>query len=552
MRMGYLSNRVSRVFLLILGLAVLPLFVGCGGKKTAVELGNEQQILHKGNGPEPEDLDPHIVEGVPEHRILLALFEGLVTYDPVNSRPVPGAAKSWDVSEDGRLYTFHLRDDAKWSNGDLVTAEDFVFAFQRALSRNLGAPYADRLYALKGGEDYHKGVIDDFSKVGVKALNEHTLQLELVKPLPYFLSLLTGMTWYPVHKDTLLKHGKIDQRGTAWTRAGNLVSNGPFKLKNWKIGTEVVVEKNPNYWDASNVKLKEIHFHSIENPNTEERAFKTGGLHMTETLPLPKVASYKGTPYLFTAPYFSNYAYGFNTQKPPFDDVRVRQAMSLALDRRAIVENVTKRGEDPAFSFVPPGAAGYATTAKLEENVERAKELLAEAGYPNGEGFPPVTLIYNTSDIHRSIAEALQHMWAKNLNIHVELVNQEWKVFLQERSSRNNNLYRFGWVGDYLDPNAFLELYTSDSGNNNSGWKNAEYDNYILQANSTLDQKKRFEAFDKAENLLMKELPVLPLYIWVTTYLVRPEVKGWYPNLMDIHPYNGVYLDASAGTQEMK
>lgn len=543
--MCYLSSNMRRIFLLILSLVLVPLFCGCGGKKTAVELGNEQQILHKGNGPEPEDLDPHIVEGLPEHRILLSLFEGLVNYDPVDSHPVPGVAKSWDISKDGRLYTFHLRDDAKWSNGDPVTAEDFVFAFQRMLSRNLGAPYADRFYAFTGGEDYHKGVIDDFSKVGVKALDDHTLQLELVKPLPYFLSMLTFMSWYPVHKDTILKHGKIDQRGTGWTRAGNLVSNGPFRLKNWKIGTGIVVEKDPNYWDAKNVKLKEIHFHSLENHNTEERAFRTGGIHLTETLPLPKVASYKDTPYLFSAPYFSVYTYGFNTQKPPFDDERVRQAMSLALDRKSIVENVTKRGEDPAFSFVPPGAAGYVTTAKLEENVERAKELLAEAGYPNGEGFPKVTLLYNTSDSHRSVAEAMQHMWAKNLNVHVELVNQEWKVFLKERSSISNNLYRLGWVGEYLDPNTFLEIFTSDSGNNTSGWKNAEYDNYILEANSTLNQKKRFEYFDKAENLLMKELPVLPIYFYVTTYLVQPAVKGWYPNLLDLHPYNRVYLDAS-------
>lgn len=541
---------MGRVSLLILGVFTLPFFSGCGGKKTAVQLGNEQQILHKGNGPEPEDLDPHIVEGLPEYRILIALFEGLVNLDPVDLHPVPGVAKSWDISDDGRLYTFHLRDDAKWSNGDPVTAQDFVFSYQRILSRNLGAPYADRFYALKGGEDYHKGVTDDFSKVGVKALDDHTLQLELVKPLPYFLSMLTFMSWFPVHKDTILKHGKIDQRGTGWTRAGKLVSNGPFKLKDWKIGSEIIVEKDPYYWDVENVRLKEIHFHPIENQNTEERAFRTGALHITEALPLPKVAAYKGSPYLFTSPFFSTYAYAFNVTKAPFDDLRVRQALSLGFDRNSIVENVTKRGEHAAFSFVPPGAAGYATTTKLEENVERAKELLAEAGYPNGEGFPVVTLLYNTSDAHRSIAEALQHMWAKNLNIHVELVNQEWKVFLRERGGAGGyNLYRFGWIGDYLDPNAFLEIFTRDSGNNMSGWKNAEYDNYILQANSTLDQKKRFEYFDKAENLLMKELPVLPIYVYVTTYLVQPAVKNWHPNLIDLHPYNTVYLDASSDSK---
>lgn len=543
--MCYFSRKTSRILILSFSIALLPLFSGCGGKKTLVEKGNQEQILHKGNIAEPEDLDPHLVQGLPEYRILLALFEGLVNPDPVDLHPVPGVAKSWDISEDGRTYTFHLRDDAKWSNGDPVTAEDFVFSFQRILTRNLGAPYADRFYALIGGEDYHKGVIDDFSKVGVKAIDDHTLQLQLQKPLPYFLRMITFMSWFPVHKDTILKHGKIDQRGTGWTRSGNLVSNGPFKLKDWSIGSELIVDKNPYYWDANNVRLKEIHFHPIEDHNTEERAFRTGRLHVTETLPLPKVASYKGSPFLFASPYFSAYTYAFDVNKSPTNDVRVRHAMSLALDRKAIVENVTKRGEDPAFSLVPPGAAGYVSTAKLEENVQRAKQLLTEAGYPNGEGFPKITLLYNTSDAHRSIAEALQHMWAKNLNINVELVNQEWKVFLRERGGSGYNLYRLGWIGDYLDPNAFLEIFTSNSGNNMTGWKNPEFDNYVLQANSTLDQEKRFDYFDKAENLLMKELPVLPIYFYVTLYLVQPSVKNWHPNLVDIHPYNTVYLDAS-------
>lgn len=546
MTISHLLSKKGRFSLLAICLAILPLFSGCGDKRTPVEIGNEKQILHKGNITEPEDLDPHLVQGLPEYRILLALFEGLVNPDPVDLHPIPGVAKSWDISEDGRTYTFHLRDNARWSNGDPVTAEDFVFSFQRVLSRNLGGPYADRFYAILGGEDYHKGVTNDFSNVGVKALDKNTLQIELTKPLPYFLSMITFMSWFPVHKDTILKYGNIDQRGTGWTRAGNLVSNGPFKLKTWTIGSELVADRNPYYWDNENVRLNEIHFHPIENHNTEERAFRTGALHVTETIPLPKVVSYRGSPYLFTAPYFSAYTYTFNVTKPPFNDERVRHALSLAIDRKSIVENVTKRGEDPAFSFVPPEAAGYVSTAKLEENVERAKQLLAEAGFPGGNGFPTVRLLYNTSDAHRSIAEALQHMWAKNLNIRVELVNQEWKVFLKERGGENYDLYRLGWVGDYLDPNSFLEIFTSDADNNMSGWKNAEFDNYVLQANSTLDQEKRFEYFDKAENLLMKELPVLPIYFYVTAYLMQPSVKNWHPNLVDIHPYNTVYLDPNA------
>lgn len=530
---------------ILLFITISCFFGGCTGKKTAVKLGNEQQILHKGNGTEPEDLDPHIVTGVPEHHILQALFEGLVTLDPKTLQVLPGIAESWDISEDGKVYTFHLRDNARWSNGDPVTANDFVFSYKRVLSRNLGASYADRFYAIEGAEDYHKGTVDDFSKVGVIALADHTLQIKLRKPLPYFLTLISFMAWYPVHEDTVLKYGKIDQRGSGWTRPGNIVSNGPFKLKSWDLSNKLIVERNPYYWNNDDVILNEVHFYPISDANTEERAFRSGQLHVTETLPLSKVDYYKTTPYLFLSPYFSTYTYAFNTKKPPFDDKRVRHALSLAIDRKAIIDNVTKRNETPAFSFVPKGTQGYSTTAKLEENVIRAKELLAEAGYPNGEGFPKITLLYNTSDAHKSIAEALQYMWEKNLNIHVELVNQEWKVFLKARASDEFNLVRLGWVGDYLDPNAFLEIFTTDSGNNMSKWSNAEYDSYIEQANSTLDQEKRFAYFDKAENILMDELPVLPIYFYNSAYLKQPSVKNWTPNLIDFHPYNNLYLEGS-------
>lgn len=473
---------------------------------------------------------------------MIALFEGLVNVDPVDLHPTPGVALSWDVSDDGRIYTFHLRNNARWSNGDSVTAKDFVFSYKRVLSRNLGAPYADRFYHIKGGEDYHKGNIDDFSQVGVVALDDYTLQIQLREPVPYFIAMITGMAWFPVHEGTILKYGQIDQRGTAWTRVRNMVSNGPFQLKNWDISHQLVVERNPYYWDNESVRLNEIHFHPISD-DTEERAFRSGQLHITNAIPLPKIASYKGTPYLRLAPYFATYAYAFNTKKVPFNDKRVRHALSLALDRKSIINNVTKRNEEPAFSFVPPGTSAYRTTAKLEENVERAKQLLAEAGYPNGEGMPPIKILYNTADSHRSIAEALQYMWEKNLNIRVELVNQEWKVFLKARTGSDFDLFRLGWVGDYLDPNSFFEIYTSQSANNMSGWANADYDTYVAQANNMLDQVKRFEYFDKAENLLMDELPILPIYFATVAYLVQPSVKNWHPNPIDVHPYNTVYLD---------
>lgn len=541
---------INKILCLLLVVLIVIIFVfssGCRGRKTPVALGNKEQILHKGNSTEPEAIDPHLVTGIPEQKVLIALFEGLVNIDPVDLKLIPGVAQSWTISEDGRTYTFHLRKNAHWSNGDPLSAKDFLFSYKRMLSKNLGAPYAYTFYVIQGAEDYHKGNGNDFSKVGIAALDDHTLQIQLREPLPYFLRMITFMTWYPVHEGTILKHGQIDQRDTLWTRVGNMVSNGPFKLKNWDISHELVVERNPYYWDKEAIRLQEIHFHSIEDLNTEERAFRSGQLHITEGIPLQKLVSYKGTEFLRLAPFFATYAYAFNTKKAPFDDKRVRQAFSLAINRKAIIENVSHRDENPAFSFVPEGALGYHCTAKLCEDVERAKQLLAEAGYPNGKDMPKITFLYNTSDAHRSIAEALQHMWEKNLNIRVELVNQEWKVFLRSRAAGNDNLFRSFWVGDYLDPNAFLEIFTSKSGNNMSGWANGHYDNYITQANSILDQSKRFEYFDKAENILMDELPVMPIYFYNSAYLVQPSVKNWHPNLLDVHPYNTVYLDAVGG-----
>lgn len=536
-------KKIGKWWLFGAGILSISLLGGCGKKETPVEIGNREQILHMGNGVEPEDLDPQIVSGVQENKILIGLFEGLVNPDAKDFHPIPGVAKSWDISEDRLIYTFYLREDAKWSNGDQVTADDFVFSAKRMLSRNLGSPYSYLFFHIDGGEKFYAGENKDFSDVGIKALDKQTLEIRLNKPTVYFLALLVHMSWYPVHKETILKHGKIDERGTGWTRAGNMVSNGPFKLKEWKIGSKIIVEKNPSYWSYNEVKLNEIHFHPISDQNTEERAFRTGHLHITNTIPLPMIESYLGKKELRISPYFSTYAYVFNVNKAPFNDFRVRQAFSLALDRKSIIKNVSKRNEDPAYSFVPQ-YAGYHTSAHTDENVEKAKELLNEAGFPDGKGFPPVTLMYNTSDAHKSTAEALQHMWKKHLNIHVELVNQEWKVYLMERKSDKFNLIRFGWVGDYLDPNAFFEIFTSYSGNNISGWKNAEYDDYIKLADNTTDPEKRLEIFDKAENLLMKELPVLPIFFWNSAYLVNQSVKNLYPNLLDLHPYNSIYLEA--------
>lgn len=520
------------------------LLSGCSKRGTPVEVGNKEQILHMGVGTEPSDLDPQLSQGRPEHLVLDALFEGLVGADPATLKIIPAVAKSWDVSNDGKTFTFHLRDDAKWSNGDPVTADDFVFSYKRMLSPNLGASYATTLYVLEGAEDFHKGRAKDLNQVGVKALDSKALELKLVNPTPYFLALLVHQSWSPVHSGTILKHGAIDQRGTAWTRPGNMVSNGPFKLKTWAVSDSVVVEKNPYYWDKEKVRLKGIHFYTTGELNTEERSFRAGQLHITEAVPEPKVKGYieSQSPYLKLHPYFSTYGYVFNCKKAPFDDVRVRKAFSLALDRQAIVDTIRQKGEKASGTYVPPGIHGYSSEGVLTEDIEEAKRLLAEAGYPNGEGFPAINLVYNTSENHRSIAEALQQMWAKNLGIFVGLQNMEWKVYLSERKGKEFDLIRFGWQGDYLDPNAFLEIFMTNAGNNFSKWSNEEYDRLVKQASQTLDTQERFAILRKAEEILLEELPVLPLFYLNSGHLVQTSVRNYYPNVMDYHPYKGMYL----------
>ena len=435
------QTSISKAWLAI-AFSTLLLFSACSKKETPVEVGNKNQILHMGNGAEPKDLDPHIITGVPEHYLMAALFEGLVSENPRDLSPEPAVAQSWKVSKNGKTYTFKIRKNAKWHNGDPVTAHDFTYAWSRILAPKLGSEYAYMLYVLKNAEKYHKSKIKNFSQVGVKAIDDHTLQVELAHSTPYFLGLLTHYSTFPVHKATIEKFGKKDEQGTKWTRPGNLVGNGPFKLKTWELNKVIQVVKADTYWDAAQVKLREIHYHPIESSEVEERAFRAGQLHITNTIPPEKIAVWrkKNPENLHIDPYLGTYYYRFNVTRKPFNNPKVRQALTMAIDRKAITQYVTKAGEIPTYSFTPPDTGGYTPRAKTGFDIEKAKKLLAEAGYPNGNGFPKAEILYNTLEAHQSIAEAIQQMWKKNLNIHVSLANQDWKVYL---SSQKNLQY---WI----------------------------------------------------------------------------------------------------------
>jgi oligopeptide transport system substrate-binding protein len=403
------------------------------------------------------------------------------------------------------------------------------------------------LFVVINAEAYNEGKITDFNQVGYKVIDDHTLQVTLDNATPYFLSLLTHQSWYPVHLPTIAKYGDPYTRGNKWTRPGRFVGNGPFVLSKWRVNDVIEVTKSPTYWDRDRVRLKAIRFYPIESDDTEERAFRAGQLHITETVPLSKINNYKAehSNLIQIGPYLGTYFYRIHVTKPPLNDKRVRRALAMAIDRESIVANVTKGGQLPAFNFVPPGTAGYTCNSQLSENIGEAKRLLAEAGYPEGKGMPPVELLYNTSEAHRTIAEAIQQMWKTKLGVDARLVNEEWKVYLDSQRSLNYQVCRAAWIGDYVDPNSFLDMWLAGGGNNETGWTNAQYDHFIGQAAATADPKQRLEVFQKAEAILMDEVPILPVYFYTRVFLKRPEVKGWYPTLLDNHPYKYVYLETT-------
>lgn len=495
------------------------------------------QILDFGNGAEVQDLDPHIVTGVPEHHIIVELFEGLVQVDPKTLDPIPGVAESWSVSKDGLVYTFKLRKNAKWSNGDPVTAEDFVYSWRRLVDPKTAAKYAYQGYYLKNGEAIGTGKIKDLTKLGAKAVDAHTLEVTLEAPAPFFLGLLYHYSLYPVHRKTIEKHG------TRWTKPENIVSNGPFMLENWQINKVLTVKKNPHYWDAATVKLEKVNFWPVENKDTEEKMFRAKKLHVTQEVPLEKIPMWqrnKSGVYQ-QHPYLGTYYYRINVTKKPLNDKRVRRALNLAIDREQIVKYVTRAGQIPATAFTPVGTGGFKPKGRLPEKADEktlaeARKLLADAGYPGGKGFPAIELLYNTHDGHKKIAEALQEMWKKNLGIDVKLFNQEWKVYLATMEALNYGLARAGWIGDYNDPLTFLDMFVTNGGNNQTGWSNKTYDELVGKVRRENNQAKRLAMFDQLEEILLDELPVIPIYTYTRVYLKDPRVTGWYPNIMDYHP----------------
>ena len=519
------------------------------GGETRVQEGTRLGVLHKGNYGEPQGLDPHVTTGIPENYVLTALFEGLVVKNPSTLEVEPGVAESWEVSDDGLVYTFHLRPNARWSNGDPLTAEDFRWSWQRALLPELANQYNYNFFPIVNAEAFASGELTDFDQVGVKVLDPQTLQVTLRAPAPYLLQLFDHHSTYPVHRATIEAFGSPSDRLTAWARPGSMVSNGAFKLAEWVVNSHLRVEKNPEYWDTANVRLNAIVYYPTENVTTEERMFRDGQLHFTEDVPIGKVPVYRqeDPAVLEISPYLGTYYYQINTTRPPFDDARVRRALSMAIDRALLVDTVLEGVFTPAYALVPPGTLGYQPPKLFDYDPAQAKQLLADAGYPDGQGFPPFEILYNTHEQHQKIAVALQQMWAQTLGVQANLLNQEWQVYLDAQDNMNYEISRRGWIGDYVDPNTFLDMYVTGVGNNNTGFSNARYDQIMLHdAPAQQDRAARFALYNEAESLLLDEMPIIPIYTYQSKHLINRCVQGMPENIMDWITWKYVYLECPA------
>ncbi len=524
-------------------LAALLGVAGCGRSGTEVAAGNRMQVLHRGIGPDLTDLDPQLATQAADFNVLSALLEGLVSEDPVDLHPVPGVAESWKVSDDGLTYTFYLRANAKWSNGRAVTAQDFIGSWKRMLSPKLGASNASQLYLIQGAEAFNRGDTE-FSQVGLHSSDPRVLTVTLEHAAPWFLSELSGLAWLPVPLPTIEKYGPLDQRGNAWSTTQHWVGNGAFVPVSWRRGQQIVVARSPTYWDHENVRLTEIHFHTFDSVDAEERSFRSGQLHVTDALPPGKLESYRklSPSPLRIDPLLGTYFLRLNVRRPGLGDARIRLALGLAVDRATLVDRVLRGGQAPADAFTPPGIGAYTPPPVQRHRLDEARKLLADAGHAGGEGLPELDLLYNSSENHKLIAEAIQEMWRRDLGIRVRLVNEDQKSTEEARRAGTYDLLRSSWIADYSDPSSFLDVFRGDSSNNFTGWSNADYDTMLFRAARTQEPNARDALFERAERLLLTEAPVIPLFHYTHVFLIQPSVHGWYPTILDHHPYKAVSL----------
>ncbi|CZF86263.1 ABC transporter substrate-binding protein [Grimontia marina] len=543
------KNKITQALLLGAGISLLA---GCDKpeekqaaqpeaqpQSTEVKFAEVQEIV-RGNGTEVASLDPHKVEGVPESHVLRDLMEGLVIQDAVGNT-IPGAAESWST-EDNQTFTFKIREDAKWSNGDPVTAQDFEYSFKRAADPATASPYAWYIEytKMKNAKDVIAGK-KPASELAVKAIDDRTLVIETEVPLPYFVKMMAHTTMYPVHKAT------VENYGDSWTKPGVFVGNGAYVLSDWVVNEKIVLERNKNYWDNDDTVINKVTFLPIENQNAEMNRFLSGEIDITYEVPNEQFGRLqKEHPEnVVVSPNLCTYYYGFNTEKAPFDDVRVRKALSYTIDRDIVTKAILGQGQKPAFALTHSGITGFAptkpeyATMAQDQRVEAAKELLEEAGFGPDQPLD-FTLLYNTSENHKKIAVAIQSMWKKSLGnfVNVTLENQEWKTYLDNSKQGNFDVRRAGWCADYNEASTFLAIAMTENGSNDQKYSSAVFDkamNDAVKVAKTEAERNKFYAIAEAQ--LAQDMPIAPIYQYVQPRLVGTHVGG-YP---DQNPQDNIY-----------
>lgn len=519
------------------------LFAGCGKGAS-----NANQTLVYNLGTDSETIDPALNEAVDGATVIANNFEGLTRIGDDNNIK-PGVAEKWDISADGTVYTFHLRKNAKWSDGKPVTAKDFEYAWKRALDPKLAAAYAFFLTDnIKNAQEYYDGKVQ-WQDVGVKVKDDYTIEVTLKVPTAFFLQLVAMPIFMPLRQDA------VEKGGEKWTQSGDTyIGNGPFKMVKWTHNDSMEWEKNENYWDAKNVKLSKMTWVMVNEASSALTSWEKGEIDIIESVPPAEAPRLIQEKKLQVFPELGTYYLYYNTKKPPLDNPKVRKALSLAIDRNAIKEAVLKTGQIIAYAQVPYGikeSDGKTDFREkggdlFKEDVQLAKQLLAEAGFPDGKGFPELTYLYNTNESHKKIAEMIQDQWKNNLGINIKLANQEWKVFQKTRKNGEFDVARGGWIADYIDPMTFLDMFMSDNDFNDGKYNNPQYDQLLKEAKTTTDLAKRDQLMHDAEKIIMDEQGVCPIYFYVSNMCVKPWIKGVYKTPLATVYFDHAYVDESA------
>ncbi len=530
-----MSHKKKFAALLVMTLLV-TLTVGCR------QASNTDSLFRYALEAEPATLDPAKSTAIPESLIELQIFEGLTRLD-AHDQPAPGTAERWEISPDGLQYRFYLRPDAQWSNGEPVTAQDFEFAWKRALSPEAASENAYMLFPIKNAQAYNnKQATAD--QVGVTALSDHILEVTLEKPTAYFASLVAFHAFYPVNQQA------VTAAPDNWAiSAATLISNGPFTLTNWVHNGKVEFAKNNDYWDHSAVKLTKMSWPIIDSQATRLLLVENKQVDMMVEPPIVEQDRLNQAGLLQIAPYLGIYYYVFNTKQAPFDNPKIRKAFALAINREMLIKNVVKGGKQPAYAWVAPGLINPATGQDFRqeggnyavEDASLAKKLLTEAGYPQGSNLPPITILFNTGEMHKAIAEAIQEMWKQNLGVNVQLMNQESKVFLESRTQGEFQIARASWIGDYADPMTFMDVF--HDAENDAKYDNPAYNALVEQAQATLDQRVRMQAMHDAEKILFDDGVIIPIYYTTQPFIAQPYVKGYVWSVLGLADFKTAYIE---------